>query len=42
LRLAVLFWQVYKDDMARNYLKRALEIDPNYLPSREFERVMGG
>lgn len=41
LRLAVLFWQVYKDNEARNYLKRALEIDPNYPPSRELERVMG-
>jgi len=40
LQLAILNYRIYKNEKAKEYLKRAREIDPNYEPARGLERVL--
>jgi len=40
LHLAKLHWQLYQDDQAQTNLQKALELDPNYEPARELEKLL--
>ncbi len=40
LQLAALNYKIYQNDKAREYLNKALEIDPNYEPAKEFKESL--
>lgn len=40
LKLAQLYYQLYENDKTRENLKKALEIDPNFAPAKEFKKVL--
>lgn len=40
LQLAVLHYKLYENDKAKEYLEKALELDPNYEPARELEEII--
>lgn len=41
LQLAILNYQIYETEKVREYLKKAIELDPNYKPARELEKILG-
>lgn len=41
LQLAKLHWQLYQNDLAKEYLNKALELDPNFEPAKEFKKILG-
>ena len=41
LQLAILHYKLYKNDKAKENLLKALEIDPNYAPAQELEKILG-
>ena len=41
LKLAQLYFTLYQNDKAQENLGKALELDPNSEPAREFEKVLG-
>lgn len=41
LQLAILNHQVYENDKAKRYLKKALDLDPNFRPTKELEKIFG-
>jgi tetratricopeptide (TPR) repeat protein len=40
LQLAILHYKIYENEKAKEYLNKALEIDPNYQPTRELEKIL--
>lgn len=40
LQLAILHYKLYKNDKAKEYLNKALDLDPNYEPARELEEII--
>lgn len=40
LQLAKFYFQLYQTDKARENLNKALELDPNYEPARELEKIL--
>jgi tetratricopeptide (TPR) repeat protein len=40
LQLAYLHYKLYENDKAKEYLNKALDLDPNYEPARELERIL--
>ncbi|MBI5464998.1 hypothetical protein HY946_00100 [Candidatus Gottesmanbacteria bacterium] len=41
IRLAILNYQIYETERAKEYLKKALELDPNFEPAREIKKMLG-
>lgn len=41
LQLAILNYQIYKNDKAQEYLKKAKELDPNFEATKEIEKTLG-
>lgn len=41
LQLAYLHYKLYENEKAKEYLEKALELDPNYEPTKELERIIG-
>lgn len=41
LQLAILNYQIYENEKAKEYLRIALELDPNYEPARKLEKILG-
>jgi len=41
LQLAILNYQIYKKERAKEYLEKALKIDPNFAPARQLENLLG-
>lgn len=40
LQLAYLHYKVYENKKAKEYLEKAIELDPNYEPTRELEKLL--
>jgi len=40
LQLAYLNYKIYEDEKAKVYLTKALELDPNFTPARELEKII--
>jgi len=40
LQLAKLYWQIFNQDAAQANLQKALELDPNYLPALELQKII--
>ena len=40
LQLAILHYKIYENEKAKEYLNKALEIDPNYQLTRELEKIL--
>jgi tetratricopeptide (TPR) repeat protein len=40
LQLAILHYKLYENEKAKEYLDKALEIDPNYQPAQELEKLL--
>lgn len=40
LQLAYLHYKIYENEKAKEYLQKALELDPNYEPAKELERIL--
>lgn len=40
LKLTQLYFELYQNDKARENLSRAIELDPNFEPTRELEKVL--
>lgn len=40
LQLAYLHYKVYENNKAKDYLKKAIELDPNYKLARELEKIL--
>ena len=40
LQLAILHYKLYENEKAKEYLQKALDLDPNYEPTRELERIL--
>lgn len=40
LQLAILHYKLYENDKAKEYLNKALDLDPNYEPARELEEII--
>jgi len=40
LQLAYLNYKIYEDEKAKEYLAKVLEIDPNFAPARELEKII--
>ncbi len=41
LQLAVLHYKIYENTKAKEYLQKALELDPNYEPAKELQKILG-
>ncbi|MDP3998350.1 MAG: hypothetical protein Q8P89_01945 [bacterium] len=41
LKLAHLYYSVYQNDQSRQNLKKTLELDPNFEPAQEMEKILG-
>jgi tetratricopeptide (TPR) repeat protein len=41
LQLAYLNYKIYEDEKAKEYLTKALDLDPNFVPVRELEKIIG-
>ncbi len=41
LQLAFLHYKLFENKKAKEHLERALELDPNFQPARELERILG-
>jgi len=41
LRLALFHYKLHENEKANGYLQKALELDPNFEPARELEKVLG-
>lgn len=41
LQLAILNYQIYENEKAREYLKKVQELDPNFQPAKELEKILG-
>lgn len=41
LQLAILNYQIYENEKAQEFIKKALALDPNFAPTRELERLFG-
>lgn len=41
LQLTILRYKLYENEKAREYLDKALKLDPNFEPAREMERILG-
>jgi tetratricopeptide (TPR) repeat protein len=39
LQLAILHYKLYENEKARQYLQKALELDPNFEPAKELEKI---
>jgi len=40
LQLAKLCYQIYEDEKAKKYLQKAIELDPNYEPTQELQKII--
>lgn len=40
LQLAILHYKLYENEKAKEYLQKALELDPNFQPARELEKIL--
>jgi len=40
LQLAILHYKVFENEKAKEYLGKALDIDPNFEPAREMEKIL--
>jgi tetratricopeptide (TPR) repeat protein len=40
LQVAYLYYQLYENEKAKEALKQAIELDPNYQPARELEKLI--
>lgn len=40
LQLAVLYYQVFENEKAKENLEKALELDPNFKPAKEMEKIL--
>src|SRR4030042_4540168 len=40
LQLAYLYYQLYENEKAEEYLKKAIELDPNYQPARALKQLI--
>jgi len=40
LQLAILNYKIYENEKAKEYLNKALEIDPNFEPARELKKII--
>lgn len=40
LKLALLYYKLYENEKAREYLQKALELDPNFKPARKLEKIL--
>jgi len=40
LQLAILHYKLYENDKAKEYLNKALDLDPNYEPAKELEFII--
>ena len=40
LQLAILHYKLYENDKAKEYLNKALDLDPNYEPARELKKIL--
>lgn len=40
LQLALLHYKLYENEKAKEYLQKALELDPNFEPAREIEKML--
>lgn len=40
LQLAYLNYKIYEDEKAKDYLAKALDLDPNFAPARELEKII--
>lgn len=41
LQLAYLHYKFYENEKAKEYLEKAIELDPNYEPAKKMERILG-
>ena len=40
LQLAILYYKLYENDKAKEYLNKALDLDPNYEPAKELKKIL--
>lgn len=40
LQLVILNYQIYENQKAKEYLNKALEIDPNFLPTQQLQKII--
>lgn len=40
LQLAILHYELYQNDRARGYLQQAIDLDPNYEPTKGLEKII--
>lgn len=40
IQLALLHYKLYQNEKAKEYLQKALELDPNFKPAREMEKIL--
>jgi len=40
VQLAYLHYKIYENEKAKEYLEKAIELDPNYEPTRELEKIL--